>query len=309
MKIAVTTVAAPFLSGGAERLADGLVDVLKAQGHEVDLLTTPFRFHPEDDVLRSMAFWEGESMEWVNGVDVDRVICLKFPTYALSHPKKVVWLLHQHRSVYELWGRPGPGGVQPTVEGALLRRQVFDFDQRHLPSSHRLYTISRTVSSRLLAFNRIRSRPLYHPPPMEGRYRTAEPEPFIFFPSRFEDHKRQVLIIRALQHCKQGVSLVLAGSGKDDVVGTLQRHAEALGLGARVRFVGHVTDEQMLDYYARCLAVFFGPLEEDYGYVTLEAMLSAKPVITCSDSGGPLEFVEDGETGFVTDPRPEAIAR
>ena len=39
------------------------------------------------------------------------------------------------------------------------------------------------------------------------------------------------------------------------------------------------------------LGVIFPPLDEDYGYVTLEAMLAAKPVITCTDSGGPLEFV------------------
>ena len=55
--------------------------------------------------------------------------------------------------------------------------------------------------------------------------------------------------------------------------------------------------------------MFFGPFDEDYGYVTLEAMLSAKPVITCSDSGGPLEFVVPGETGHVVPPEPEAIAQ
>jgi glycosyltransferase involved in cell wall biosynthesis len=45
--------------------------------------------------------------------------------------------------------------------------------------------------------------------------------------------------------------------------------------------------------------VYFAPRDEDYGYITLEAFLSRKPVITAADSGGPLEFVEDGENGIV----------
>jgi len=42
--------------------------------------------------------------------------------------------------------------------------------------------------------------------------------------------------------------------------------------------------------------------------VTLEAMLAAKPVITCADSGGPLAFVQPGHTGWVTEPTPQALA-
>ena len=42
--------------------------------------------------------------------------------------------------------------------------------------------------------------------------------------------------------------------------------------------------------------------------MTLEAFLSRKPVITATDSGGPLEFVEDGTNGFVTAPQSDAIA-
>ena len=34
-----------------------------------------------------------------------------------------------------------------------------------------------------------------------------------------------------------------------------------------------------------------------------------RPVITCTDSGGPTELVSDGANGFVVEPEPEAIAR
>lgn len=49
-------------------------------------------------------------------------------------------------------------------------------------------------------------------------------------------------------------------------------------------------------------------MDEDYGYITLEAMAASKAVITAKDSGGPLEFVVDGETGYVTEPDAKAIA-
>ena len=64
----------------------------------------------------------------------------------------------------------------------------------------------------------------------------------------------------------------------------------------------------MIDHLARCRAVVFPPFNEDYGFVTVEAFMCGKPVITCSDSGGPAELVRDGESGFVTEPTPEALA-
>src|SRR5690606_19309673 len=60
-------------------------------------------------------------------------------------------------------------------------------------------------------------------------------------------------------------------------------------------------------WYAGALAVIYAPFDEDYGYVTLEAFLAAKPVVTASDSGGTLEFVADGENGFVCAPDAEAL--
>ena len=75
----------------------------------------------------------------------------------------------------------------------------------------------------------------------------------------------------------------------------------------RVEFVGRVSDEELLDLYARSLAVYYAPYNEDYGYVTLEAMASKKPIITATDSGGVLEFVTHGENGVVVAPTTDAI--
>jgi glycosyltransferase involved in cell wall biosynthesis len=52
------------------------------------------------------------------------------------------------------------------------------------------------------------------------------------------------------------------------------------------------------------------PYDEDsYGYVTLEAFHSGKPVLTLSDSGGTDEVIEDGENGFILPPAAEALAQ
>ena len=128
----------------------------------------------------------------------------------------------------------------------------------------------------------------------------------MFFPSRVESAKRQELLLRAMAITSAPLYAVFAGQGGQlDALRTL---ADTLGVGSRVRFLGHVAREDMLAWYAHASMVFFGPQDEDYGYVTLEAMLSAKPVVTCTDSGGPLEFVLDGETGCVTAPDPLEVA-
>ena len=66
-----------------------------------------------------------------------------------------------------------------------------------------------------------------------------------------------------------------------------------MGLQDRVVFAGAIGGDELIDLYAGALAVVYAPFDEDYGYVTLEAFLCAKPVITATDSGGTLEFVVD----------------
>jgi glycosyltransferase involved in cell wall biosynthesis len=99
------------------------------------------------------------------------------------------------------------------------------------------------------------------------------------------------------------VELLIAGTGEDEM--ELKRLARG---DPRVRFLGRVTDAELLDLYADALAVPFVPLREDFGLVTLEAFSSRKPVITCADSGEPARIVQDGVTGFVCAPEPKALA-
>ena len=306
MRIAISAVQVPFIQGGAEILSAGLVAALQRAGHEVEKITLPFRFAPISEVKRSMEIWSKENFELLNGYALDLVICLQFPSFYLQHPHKVAWLLHQHRAVYELWNTAFTSGFSEQPEAQTLRLEIHQRDSECLKTFKQVYTIAQTISDRLTYFNQIPSTPLYHPPKLADQFYTAPALPYIFFPSRLESLKRQDLLIQAMQFVKSPVVALIAGEGGQK--NYLQAMVENLNLKDKVRLIGRLNDQEMLGVYACCLGVFFAPYQEDYGYVTLEAMLAAKPILTCTDSGGPLEFVIDGETGYILAPEPGAIA-
>src|SRR5437762_741996 len=146
MRVGVATVQVPFMRGGAEEHATGLVEALRRAGHEVDLITMPFRFSPIHEVERSMQIWSAEQFEEINGYELDRLICLRFPAYYVNHPRKVVWLLHQHRAVYDLWDTPFSGGLPAIPEGQRLREQITRMDTEALTKCGCLFANSRNVA-------------------------------------------------------------------------------------------------------------------------------------------------------------------
>ena len=306
MKVAIATVQVPFVRGGGELLAEGLRDAMRGAGHVAEIVTAPFRFAPIEGVRRSIAHWRCERLDVFDAGAVDRIVHLKFPCYYAEGAPSALWLLHQHRAFYELWGGEY-GGYDPSdPDAAALRADVIAMDTAALGAIPRRYTIARRVSQRLEQYNGVSSVPLYHPPFDAGAFHCSASEPYVFCPSRLEALKRQSLLIEAMAHIRSPLVALIAGDGGQHEA--LARRIEALGLGHRVRLLGRITHDEMVAYYANCRAVFFGPYDEDYGYVTLEAMLSSKPVVTCEDSGGPLEFVVGGVTGEIVEPDPEAIA-
>ena len=301
-KVLIVTNQSPFVFGGAEAHALSLKQAVEQVGHRAEILTLPFSYSSEALLERAVGFWDALRIKDLDSSDVDRVICIKFPGYYLQHSNKSVWLTHQHRVFYDLAGTAhDPGSANPT-----LRDEVRRLDTKHLGESQRLFTISKNVSARLLRHNGLKSDVLYHPPPGAESFTEGGIFPFIFAPGRLEGLKRHEILIRAMAKAPVGLRAIVSGEG--GLAGHLQALAQELGLADRVEFVGHISDDLKRRLYANCLAVYFGPFDEDYGYVTLEAMLSAKPVITFRDSGGPCEFVLHDETGVVLDPDSDALA-
>jgi glycosyltransferase involved in cell wall biosynthesis len=150
---------------------------------------------------------------------------------------------------------------------------------------------------------------LYHPPPHAEHFYCAPAEEYLLFPSRLTHPKRQSLVLESLARTKQPVRVLFSGNSDRQSYGDeLKSLARKLRVHNRVEWLGQVSEEKKRDLYARALAVVYPPFDEDYGYVTLEAMLASKAVITCTDSGGPLEFVQHEQTGLISEPVDESLA-
>jgi glycosyltransferase involved in cell wall biosynthesis len=307
MRILIATVKVPFVRGGAEIHAEGLRYVLRAEGHEAEIVAIPFKWYPPERILDQILACRLLDLTESAGMPVDRLIGLKFPAYFIPHPNKVLWLLHQHRPAYDLWNAVG-GDLIHYPNGEQICQAIQWADQELIPEAKAIFTNSRNVSRRLKEFCGIDSAPLYHPPPCAEHFYVSDAEAYLFFPSRLQPLKRQALALEALSHTRH-VRVRFAGTADHPAYAEeLQRLARKLHIHQRVEWLGHVTEEEKRSLYARALGVIFPPVDEDYGYVTLEAMLASKPVITCTDSGGPLEFVRDGETGLIAEPTPAALA-
>ncbi|BAQ61442.1 glycosyltransferase [Geminocystis sp. NIES-3708] len=308
MKIIVVSVNAPFVMGGAEIHADSLVNMLKEFGYEAELVTIPFKTYPNQRILDSMLMFRLLDITESSDRTIDLIIPLKFPAYLTPHPNKILWLLHQHRDAYDLWNNQICGLAQ-NADGQQIRDTIINADNNALAECRKIYANSQNVAKRLKKFNNFDSTPLYHPPKNAEEFYSHHSQSYFFFPSRLTKIKRQELVLNAMAKTHHEVKVIFAGSADDGKYDQqLKEISEKLGISHRTLFLNRISEKEKLKYYAECLGVIYPPLDEDYGYVTLEGMLSSKPVISCSDSGGPLEFITHQETGIITDSTPEALA-
>ena len=310
MRILVCHPQPPFMSGGAETHANGLVRALRAEGHEAEMATIPFRWSPPSELVHQMAMWRSLDIAAANGIDVDLVVAMKFPAYLVRHPRKIVWLIHQQRTAYELWDHPEYGDLSKSPDGPAIRDLIVSSDRLAFGEAERIFTNSETVKGRLERSLGIPGEVLYHRSDLTERLLREPPGSglggHILFPSRFDPLKRQRLAVDAMRHVRSDVRLVLVGTGVE--LPTIRARIQELGLGDRVEIRVGIPDDELIGLYRDALAVYFGPFDEDYGYVTLEGMAAGRPVVVTTDAGGPLEFARPDETGVVVEPEPEAIA-
>jgi glycosyltransferase involved in cell wall biosynthesis len=132
---------------------------------------------------------------------------------------------------------------------------------------------------------------VFIPPPVDAQRFSfdpaTQPEDYFLCLSRLIPYKR---IDLAIQACNQlHLPLVVIGGGRDEE--RLKKMA-----GPTIRFLGRLSDAEVLHYYAHCRAFLF-PGEEDFGITPLEAQASGRPVIAYG-AGGALASVVDGVTGI-----------
>ena len=307
MRILVVTSSPPFVEGGHLVIARELVAAVRQSGHEADLVVTPQnRFGRQGAAY--LAAWLTDVGMTADGGTVDQVISLRYPAFAVRHPRHTCWLNHTMREYYDLWPQfSAPLSWKNRLKESARRRLIHAADRHFLTTGvQRRFAISGTVQVRLSRWGGIDSAVL-HPPAPARAYRCDEFGDYIFAVSRLTPLKRFDLLLDALaQPQAHGVKVVIAGDGeaREDLLAQCRR----LGLDHRVQFVGRLSDADMLTHLARCRAVAFVPRDEDYGFVTAEAFASGKAVVTCSDSGGPTELVADDVNGLVCAPTAPALA-
>jgi glycosyltransferase involved in cell wall biosynthesis len=304
-RVVVCETQVPFVRGGAEYHVRAIVEQLRSHGHQVELVSVPFKWYPKQELLAHAAAWRLIDLSEANGETIDLVIGSKFPTYFVRHPNKVAWLIHQYRAAYDLCGTPYSDFAH-VEEDVGLRDTLLRLDRAMLQECRRVFTNARNTANRLAKFNGLEAEPLYHPPPFADRLESGPYGDYVLFVGRLESVKRADLAVRAMCHVDLPVRLVIVGDGTQRRA--TEALAESLGLSGRTTFLGTVEEQEVIDLYKGALAVVYVPYDEDFGYVTLEAFLASKPVITTTDAGGPLEFVEDEVNGFICVPEPEAVA-
>ncbi len=305
--VLVVTSAPPLVEGGHLVIARSLQQALLAEGHRAAIVTTPSnRFGRQGAAY--LANWLTDVGQTGDGIPVDRVISLRYPSYAVRHPRHVCWLNHTMREYYDLWdqfsARLSPQGR--VKEG--VRRTLIHAADRYLLRQNvtRVVAQSDTVRQRLLKW-RLADPEVLHPPAPPRPYRCDGYAGPLLLVSRLSPLKRIDLVLRAMARpAASGVELVIGGDG--EAREELVRLASDLGVQRRVTFAGHLSEAQLVDHLATCRGVVFAPFAEDFGFVTVEAFASAKAVITTTDSGGPAELVKHGRNGLVAGPDADALA-
>jgi glycosyltransferase involved in cell wall biosynthesis len=304
VKILVATSDVPFVEGGHRVIANGLVAALREAGHDAEIFTTPQnRFGRQFSAYVATRFTDVELTG--TGEKIDRLISIRFPSYVLKHPNHVSWLNHRMREYYDLWPEwtsrlSWKGRKKESIRRFLIQKADNYFLKKNV---RKIFAQSANIQKGLREWGNIPSEVLYPPPPLRN-YRTDRYEDFILCPSRLTPLKRIPLLIEALSHTKSGNAVILGDGAERQNIESL---IKARALEQRVKLAGYVTEQEMLDLYARCRAVFYAPVNEDFGLVTMEAFRSRKPVLTATDSGGPTELVRNAENGFVLPPDPAAF--
>ena len=304
MKVIVAEARMPFARDGADLHVQSLVAQLRLRGHDAERVALPFHGR-KGDLLDEACAWRMLNLSSSNARPIDLLIATRFPTWFARHPRKIVWLIHQHRAAYDLYGTPY-SDFTDDEQDARLRAQLTALDSKMFAESERIFTNAQNTADRVRRFNGVAARPLYHPPPIADWLHSGPYGDYILLVSRLEPLKRVDLAIRAMAHVSRPIRLVIVGDGSQR--GALECEAAQSGAADRITFTGALWGEPVAEMYAGALGVIYAPFDEDYGYVTLEAFLAAKPVVTATDVGGPLEFVRDGVNGFISAPDPIALA-
>jgi len=305
MKVLIVSSFVPFVHGGGRFIVDWLQEKLVEYGHEAEKIYLPFNEGP-DRLLENILAYRLMDLS----AHADRLVAIRPPSHSIIHPNKVVWFIHHLRGYYDL-AETKYASAPDNASGRALRAALRRHDTQALNEARAVFTNSGVVRDRLQEFNGVSSEVLYPPLLDVGGFHNQDAGDEIVSICRLEEHKRQHLLIDAMRYVKTPVRLRICGkSASHAYEADLRRRAHETGVEDRIELeFGWISEAAKIERLSRALASAYAPLDEDsYGYPTLEAAASGKPTLTTWDAGGTLEFVSNGQNGYITDATPIAVA-
>ena len=197
-RVAVVTSTPLFVEGGHLVMARALVQALRDEGHEAELVLTPQNRFGRQGAAYLTAWLTDVGMAH-NNRPIDQVISLRYPSYAVRHPNHVVWLNHTMREYDDQWEAfSAPLKWKGRIKERARRGLIHAADRWLLTrNARKVFTISQTVTARLKRWGGVDSEPLYPPPPQRP-YRCDTYDDYIFAISRLAPLKRMSLLLEAL---------------------------------------------------------------------------------------------------------------
>lgn len=297
------------LGGGAETHLHEILDRLAAWGHEVVLLCGGWAGCParaerngveihrvgtrQTFALHARRYWERELKG--RGFDVLYEDINKIPLYTTRWGARRVVAVVPH-----LFGGAAFQELNPILATAVW------LSERPLPRMYRgvpFQAISESTADDLVARGLRREQVVVIPPGVSFDHYTPAPaarapHPTFAYLGRLKKYKGVDLVIRAFARVRHPEAVLeIAGAG--DHRPALEALVASLDLGARVRFLGFVSEAEKLALLRRSWAVALASPKEGWGLTNVEAEACGTPVVA-SDSPGIRESVRRGETGFLT---------
>jgi len=303
MKVALFVSATPFVRGGTELLIDELKQQLEERGHKAKLFRLPFTYEFETGM-----FLNALSAQLLNFDYYDVLLSFKWPTYLAAHRHKNLWIFHQFRQAYDMFGEHY--GLNDDETGNAIKQLVIQTDAVALNQVKNIFALSQSAK-RLEEYSGIVADVLYTPLPNSEKYHNNDTGNYIYCASRMDGMKRQLMAVEAMRYTKSGAKLILDGKCEDDsLMKKMYSIIETYGLDDKVTINAEFVPEAVkIDRFANCLAGIYIPLDEDSpGLVTFEILYSHKALITVNDSGGVANFSSNSNHAFVVEPTPQAIA-
>jgi glycosyltransferase involved in cell wall biosynthesis len=304
MKIIIASAIIPFSHGSKTLIEGWLEQKLREYGHQVEFAAIPFSFNYKELLpqITALRLYHLEN-------ECERLVCVGIPSYLISHPNKYVWFLNHYCEMTNLWNTEF--NIQKDSQMSSVKEYIIRADGATLPEARKIYAISNIMSKKLTDFNNIKSTLLYPPVLKPEQFYCDSYTDFIFYLSRICSAKRQLLAVQAMEYTKTDVKLLLAGKPDDPVyMETIYKFIKEHSLEKKVTILNEwITEKQKTEYFSKCLGALYIPYGKIFfGFPSLEAHYSMKPVITCTDSGGVCELIIDRKNGFILKPEPQLLA-